>query len=83
MLNRWVRSALASILREDLSQSDVDKIEDLVLKLQLSSDATHVTVIEDADHGLSPVKRSNRTPEDVTGEVLASIDTYLQRTIGG
>ena len=58
----------------------IDRLE--LLRRRIGA-PTHVTVIEDADHGLSPVKRSNRTPEDVTGEVLASIDTYLQRTIGG
>ena len=58
----------------------IDRLE--LLRRRIGA-PTQVKVIEDADHGLSPVKRSNRTPEDVTGEVLASIDTYLQRTIGG
>lgn len=57
----------------------VDRLE--MLRRRIGA-PTQVRVIEDADHALAPVKRSNRTPEDVTSEVLAAIDGYLQRTVG-
>ena len=65
-------------------QGTRDTLADLTLLRPICETLPGATlhVIEDADHDLAPVKRSNRTPEDVTAEVLASIDAYLQRTVG-
>jgi hypothetical protein len=57
----------------------VDRLE--LLRRRIGA-PTQVKVIEDADHSLAPVKRSNRTPEDVIAEVLSSIESYLERTVG-
>jgi len=43
---------------------------------------TRVAVIEDADHALTPIKRSSKTSEEIAAEVLGTVDAYLQRTIG-
>ena len=43
---------------------------------------TQLAIIEDADHGLAPVKRSTRTAEELGSEALSAIERYLRRTIG-
>lgn len=44
---------------------------------------TQISVVRDADHNLSLVKRSSRTAEEVQDEVRLIVEEYLARTAGG
>ena len=57
----------------------VDRLEDLRRRIGAP---TRLSVIRDADHALDPIRRSARTPEDLTSEVLASVATFLKATTG-
>ena len=41
---------------------------------------TQIVVIEDADHELNPVRRSQRTAEDLRGETRAAVEGFLRKT---
>ncbi len=43
---------------------------------------TEVAVVEDADHHLNLIKRSSRTREDVTAELLRATELFLHKATG-
>lgn len=44
---------------------------------------TALHVVEEADHLFKVAKKSGRTPEDVTAECLAAMETWFQKIAGG
>jgi predicted alpha/beta-hydrolase family hydrolase len=58
----------------------VDRLEVLLRRIGAP---TYLHVIEDADHGLEPIKRSTRNPEELKQEALSSIESFLRKAIGG
>ena len=58
----------------------IDRLE--LLRRRIGA-PTQLVVVEDADHSLSPVKRTKRTAEEITAETLAAVEAYLARTVGG
>ena len=57
----------------------VDRLEGLQRRIGAP---TRICVVEDADHELSPVKRTPRTAEAMTSETLEAVENYLARTVG-
>jgi hypothetical protein len=43
---------------------------------------THLQVIAEADRHFRTLKMSGRTPEEVHGEILATIDLWIQKVVG-
>jgi predicted alpha/beta-hydrolase family hydrolase len=58
----------------------IDRLEQLLRRIGAP---TNLHVVEDADHGLSLIKRSTRTPEAVWEEVLSTVDGFVQKSLGG
>lgn len=56
------------------SHCRIDRLE--LLQRRIGA-PTQTAVIEDADHELQPVKRSTRTPDDISAQALSSIDAFL------
>jgi predicted alpha/beta-hydrolase family hydrolase len=58
----------------------IDRLETLLRRIGAP---TRLHVVQDADHGLGPIKRSPRAPEDVLEEVLTTVDGFVQKALGG
>ena len=57
----------------------IDRLE--LLRRRIGA-PTQLVVVEDADHGLEPVRRGTRTAEEIDAQVLDSVSTFLQKTVG-
>lgn len=44
---------------------------------------TSLHVVEDADHGLRVAKKFNRTPGEVSDEVRATLESWIEKVLGG
>lgn len=44
---------------------------------------THLHVVDEADHLFKVAKKSGRTPEEVTEEILAALDAWFEKVVGG
>jgi predicted alpha/beta-hydrolase family hydrolase len=44
---------------------------------------THLHTVEEADHLFKVTKKSGRTPEEVTEEILAALDAWFEKVVDG
>jgi uncharacterized protein len=58
------------------------RIDRLQMLLRRIGTPTQLEVVEDADHGLSVIKRSPRTPDEVTGQINRSFLSFAERIAG-
>jgi hypothetical protein len=59
------------------------RIDRLQLLLRRIGTPTQLEVVEDADHGLSVIKRSSRTADEVAGHVTRSVLGFVARVASG
>jgi predicted alpha/beta-hydrolase family hydrolase len=58
----------------------IDRLQGLLKRVGAP---TSLHVVEDADHGLGLIKRTYRTQEELREEVLTTVYTFVQKTLGG
>ena len=59
---------------------DIDLLRRTLLRVGAP---TALHVVEEADHLFKVAKKSGRTPEEVEAEVLAVLESWFQKTVGG
>jgi predicted alpha/beta-hydrolase family hydrolase len=59
------------------------RIDRLQLLLRRIGAPTELHVVQDADHDLMPVRRSERTPESLRAEVVKTVEQFVFRVTGG
>ena len=59
------------------------RIDRLEILLRRIGAPTRLHVVQDADHSFGLIKRSSRSPEEVSEEVLTAMDGFVQKALGG
>ncbi|MFQ5515213.1 MAG: alpha/beta family hydrolase, partial [Myxococcota bacterium] len=59
------------------------RIDRLEAVLRRVGAPTVLHAVEDADHGLAPIKRSQRELDEVRAEILSTVESFVRKALGG